>query len=403
MDEMEQSESIRRSFPSLPVRGAYLDSAAKTLTCLPALEAMSDYYQNLDANVDRGIYIRSANASLALEDARSSVASMICVPQDQLAFFPSTTWAINAVANGIAWNSGDRVATTVIEHHSNFLPWLNLRNRGVDVAVVKSSPHGYIDSEDLARKSEGARLVAFTHASNALGTLQDIQSLTETARERGAMVLIDGAQGVSHENTDVGAVGPDAYAFSGHKCFGPTGIGAMYLSRRLLDAMKPSILGGGSAGDSSPEGFTLRTEPATAVFEPGTPNIAGIIGFGAAASFRLSGVCCDAPVSTEALSLKLLEGLLSIPGVEVFGCGDTGRRIPVASFSVSGYSPHQVGMLLSGKHEIMVRTGHHCTPTLWKTLYGRTEGAVRASLHWYSTAKDVDALLEAVALLKTNR
>ena len=333
---------------------------------------------------------------LAVEEARSSVASLIHVPAERLAFLPSTTWAINAVANGIPWQPGDRVVTTVLEHHSNFLPWLNLRQRGVEVAVVPSDPSGFVDPCEFSRQVEGARLVAFTHVTNAIGTIQDIGWLTAEARAAGAIVMIDGAQGASHLDADIGAIAPDAYAFSSHKCFGPTGVGALYLSGRLLDSLLPSVLGGGSATDSSPDGFELRLEPKTARLEPGTQNIAGIIGFGAAADFRSSLDWSGISHRTDALLQKLMDGLRSIRGVTVYGPLESERKTPVVSFNVPGCTPHQAGMLLGKNHGIMVRSGHHCAPTLWKTLYGRPSGAIRASLHAYSEEGEVECLVNAV-------
>jgi cysteine desulfurase/selenocysteine lyase len=393
------TDDIRTFFPSLKNGGIYLDSAAKTLTCMPAIKAVTDYYFNTDANMGRGVYDSSVRATLDVEDARSAVASMINVSPDQLVLTCSTTNAINLVANGIQWNAGDRLVTTVLEHHSNFLPWLNLRKRGVNVDIVPADSNGFISADDISNSAKGARLVAFTHASNALGTLQDVTAISEAAKSAGAMVLIDGAQAVSHENVDVSILEPDAYAFSGHKCFGPSGTGALYLSTRLMEQLQPSLLGGGSATDSSPEGFILVNSPATAVFEPGTQSIADFIGFGAAAVFRASVDWVMISEITGNLTQKLIDGLLDIPGVIVFGSRDVKRKTPVVSFSVPGYTPHQTGMLLNKRRGIMVRSGLHCAPTLWKTLYGKPEGAVRVSMHAYSSVEEIEQLLTAVAEL----
>lgn len=391
-----ESRAFRASFPSLNGGGVYLDSAAKTLTCAPALDLMSLYYSSLDVNIDRGVYRRSIEASVLVEEARIKVASMIGVTPERLLFLPSTTWAINTVAMGIPWRSGDRVATTALEHHSNFLPWIGLRKLGVAVEVIQPDPEGFIDPDRFAESARGARVVAFTHASNAIGTLQDIKALTSAARREGALVVIDGAQGASHEIADIGALDPDAYAFSGHKCFGPAGIGALYLSERLAGILEPRMLGGGSARDSSPDGFILKDEPFSARFEPGTPNIPGMIGFGAAAAFRKSFLPPGLIEETRTLLACLLNGLGSIPTVKVFGPSGTTGRIPLVSFMVEGYSPHRLGSLLCRNHGIMVRTGNHCAPTLWRDVIGRPEGAVRASLHAYNTQEDVTALLTAL-------
>lgn len=397
------ANTFRDCFPSLKSGGVYLDSAAKTLTCKPALDSMNAYYGSMDVNVDRGIYMRSINASIRIDEARSEVASMIGVSPERLVFLPSTTWAINTVANGIQWRSGDRVVTTALEHHSNFLPWINLRKRGVAVDVIRPDTDGYLDPAEVGAAAEGARLVAFTHASNALGTLQDIRALTREARNAGALVVIDGAQGASHGCADIGGIDPDAYAFSGHKCFGPAGTGALYLSAPMLEILEPVVLGGGSADDSSPDGFIPKNDPSWARFEPGTPNIPGIIGFGAAASFRQSLDWQKLTEETSLLLADLLEGLCSIPSVEVFGPGSAAGKTPVVSFRVEGYTPHRTGSILCQNHGIMVRSGHHCAPTLWRDVMGRPEGAVRASLHGYSTRDDVKRLLLALECMGDRR
>lgn len=397
------ADAFRDCFPSLKSGGVYLDSAAKTLTCRSALDSMDVYYNLYDVNVDRGIYRRSIEASIRIDEARSEVASLIGVSPERLVFLPSTTWAINTVANGIPWRNGDRIVTTALEHHSNFLPWINLRRRGAVVDVIRPDSRGCIDPAELAVMARGARLVAFTHASNAIGTLQDIRALTREARNAGALVLIDGAQGASHESADIGDIDPDAYAFSGHKCFGPAGIGALYLSERMLEILEPMVLGGGSTDDSSPDGFTLKKDPPWARFEPGTPNIPGMIGFGAAAAFRQSLDWHKLTEETGLLLTCLLEGLGSIPSVEVFGPRRAAGKTPVVSFRVDGYTPHQVGSILCQNHGIMVRSGHHCAPTLWRDIYGRPEGAVRASLHAYSTQDDVNRLLLALESLGSTR
>lgn len=395
----EGTENIRDCFPSLKSGGVYLDSAAKTFTCGHALDAMNSYYLLHDVNVDRGVYKRSIEAAIRIDEARTEVAMMLGVVPDRLVFLQSTTCAINAVANGISWKKGDRVVTTALEHHSNFLPWINLKKRGVEVDVIRPDTEGYLDPSKMASFAGKARLVAFTHASNAIGTLQDIGAITREARKAGALVLIDGAQGASHEPSCIAGIEPDAYALSGHKCFGPAGIGALYLSERLIEELEPTAVGGGPVNDSSPEGFMLKKDPSWARFEPGTPNIPGILGFGAAASFRRSLDWSRLTEQTGSILAELLEGLSTIPSVEIHGPLDTTRKTPLVSFSVRGYTPHRIGSILCQRHGIMVRSGHHCAPTLWRDVYGKPEGAVRASLHIYNTRDDVQMLLNALASL----
>ncbi|OQC68961.1 MAG: Cysteine desulfurase [candidate division Hyd24-12 bacterium ADurb.Bin004] len=384
-------------FPSIPETGAYLDSAAKTLTCRAALEAQSRFYAELDCNVERGIYTRSAKAEEEVRSAREAVAALVGVPAERLAFFPSTTAAINTVALGCPWREGQRVVTTNLEHHSNFLPWLALRRRGVVVDVLQSGPDGYLDPAAMSRAAEGAALVAFTHASNVTGAVQDLAGLSRAAAEAGAMVVVDGAQAMSHAPVDLAGLPVDAYAFSGHKCFGPTGTGAMYVSERMLAILSPPVLGGGSARHSSPEGFEPVDDPPLKSLEPGTANIAGILGFGAAAAFRAGLDQSRVEGWMDELIRSFLERLADLRRVTLFGPASASRRLPVFSIAVEGLSPHVLALRLDQEFGLMTRSGTHCAPTLWESLYGRSRGGTRISLHIYNGVEDVDLLARALA------
>jgi len=383
-------------FPSLPVSGAYLDSAAKTLTCSAALEAQHLFYREYDCNIERGIYSRSAMATDLVERARADVAGLLGASQERISFTSSTTQALNSIALGLPWRPGMKVVTTVLEHHSDFLPWLALRRRGVEVEVLRASGDGFLDPDDMLRACTGAFLAAFTHASNVTGSIQDLGALARAASSRGAFVIVDGAQALSHSEIDVRSLPVDAYAFSGHKCFGPTGTGAVFISGRLREVLEPAIVGGGSASYSTPDGFATVVEPPSRALEPGTQNIAGIMGFGAAAAFRL-GLDGDLRKShMDGIAARCLEGLCGIEGLELHGPMSMHSRLPVFSFSVDGISPHMLAMRLDQEYGLMTRSGNHCAPTLWRTLFGRSQGGVRASLHDYNSMADVDLLVSAL-------
>lgn len=386
-------------FPSLPPSGSYLDSAAKTLTCSAALEAQQSFYSQFDCNIERGIYARSAMASDMVERARADVASLLGASPERISFSPSTTHALNSIALGLPWRPGMKVVTTMLEHHSNFLPWLALRRRGVEVVVLRASSGGFLDPDEMRRACRGAFLAAFTHASNVTGSVQDLEALAGAASSEGAFVVVDGAQWLSHSGVDIRSLPVDAYAFSGHKCFGPTGTGAVFISAELRRALEPAVLGGGSASDSSPEGFATVEQPPHRALEPGTQNIAGILGFGAAAAFS-SGIDQDLRRRhMDDMASRCLDGLRSIGGLELHGPDGSQPRLPVFSFSVEGLSPHMLAMRLDQEYGVMTRSGNHCAPTLWRTLIGRSQGGVRASLHDYNCMADVDLLIDALGRL----
>ncbi len=389
-------------FPSLPVSGSYLDSAAKTLTCTAALEAQQRFYSEFDCNIERGIYARSALASDMVEGARADVARLLGASPERVSFSPSTTHALNSIALGLPWLAGMKVVTTVLEHHSNLLPWLALRRRGVEIVVLGASPEGFLDPDDMREACDGAFLAAFTHASNVTGSVQDLEALAGAAASAGAFVVVDGAQWLSHSEVDIRSLPIDAYAFSGHKCFGPTGTGAVFVSAELRRALEPAILGGGSASDSSPEGFTTVEQPPHGALEPGTQNIAGILGLGAAAAFRLGMDQDLRRRHMDDVASRCLEGLDGIEGLELHGPDGSKPRLPVFSFSVEGLSPHMLAMRLDQEYGIMTRSGNHCAPTLWRTLFGRSRGGVRASFHDYSCLADVDLLITALGRIASD-
>ncbi len=388
------NEKVRADFPILKDI-IYMDSAATSLTPEPVLEAVLSYYREYNANVERGVHRLSQLASQKYAQAHRKVAEFIGARAGEVIFTKNTTEAINMVASGLKWKKGDEVVTTSVEHHSNFLPWVRLKERGITVKIVDPTSAGLFDLSDFEDAiGERTRLVAITHISNVLGTIVPIQELSTICKEKGGdntLFLVDGAQSVPHISVDVNELGCDFLAFSGHKMLGPTGTGVLWM--RDLSQLEPTLFGGGMVETVSRNGYTLVNGYAR--FEAGTPHIAGCIGLGRAVEY-LKEVGMEKFCEYEGhLTQRLLEGLQGIEGVQVFGPTNLKERIGVVSFTLTGWHPHEVALMLDEAANIMVRSGHHCCMPLMNYL-GLKDGTVRASLYLYNTEDEVDTLLDAV-------
>jgi cysteine desulfurase/selenocysteine lyase len=382
---------IRADFPILS-EVCYLDSAATSLSPEPVLGAMLEFEHVYRANVGRGVHRLSQIATQKYWDARQKVRRFIGATGGELVFTRNTTEAINMVALGLPWRKGDRIVTTLLEHHSNLLPWMRLRDQqGIELEIVAPAADGSLDPGDLERViTPGTRLVAVTQASNVLGNVVPIREIGEICRDRGALLLVDGAQSVPHIPVDVKELGCDLLCFSGHKMLGPTGTGVLWMRSPEIE---PLLLGGGAIEEVTASGYTLAAGPAR--YEGGTPNIGGVIGLGRAVEYLEALGMQDVRRHEQALTRQMLDGLSGIPGVKVHGPGATPDRIGVVSFTVEGLHPHEVAKILDEEADIMVRSGHHCCIPLMTHL-GLPDGTVRASLHCYNNADDVDRLIGAV-------
>lgn len=381
--------SIRSDFPILE-DVIYLDSASTSLTPEPVLQAMLEYYRSYRANVGRGVYRLAQIADQRYRDAHRKVSEFIDGRDGALVFARNTTEAINIVARGIHWRKGDGVVTTLLEHHSNLLPWLRLGRRGIRVGVIRPSIEGLIDPADLERAlDDRTRLVAVSQLSNALGTLLPIREISGICRERGVSLLVDAAQSVPHMPVSVKDIGCDFLCFSGHKMLGPTGTGALWM--RVEDAIEPLLLGGGMVEDLMDQDLVVKK--GFEGFEAGTPNISGGIGLGSAVDYLRRIGMEEVHRHEMRLTRRLLEGLSGIRGVEVHGNTDLEHRGGLVSFSVSGLMPQEVAMMLDHASRISVRSGHHCCIPLMRHL-GLEHGTVRASVYLYNTEEDIDRLLE---------
>jgi cysteine desulfurase/selenocysteine lyase len=393
-------DAIRRDFPifETTMRGkplAYLDSAASAQKPRAVIDAMSEFYSAHYANIHRGIYQLSAEATLQYEAVRTQVARFIGAPDPrEVIFVRNATEAINLVARTFGEQeigSGDEIVITAMEHHANIVPWQMLaKRRGALLRVAAIDDDGVLDVDHLVSLlGERTKLLAFAEVSNALGTINPVTELTAIARMRGITTLVDGAQAVPHRPVDVAALGCDFYAFSGHKVFGPTGAGVLYGRLPLLEAMPPFLGGGDMIESVSFEGTTFAPVPQK--FEAGTPDIASVIGFGAAIQY-LETIGMDRIAAHEhSLLLYATERLLEIEGLRIIGTAK--EKAAVISFVLEDAHPHDIGTILDGEG-IAIRAGHHCAQPLMKRM--GVPATARASLSLYTTREDVDRLVSGL-------
>ena len=405
-------ERVREDFPILRQRMhgkplVYLDSAATSQKPRIVLEALTRYYEEYNANVHRGIYFLAEKATQAYEDARVRVARFINAPRpEEIVFTRGTTEAINLVA--YTWGrtnirAGDEILLTEMEHHSNIVPWqLLAAEKGARLRYLPFDGQGRLALEELdTLLTEQTKLVALTHQSNVLGTINPVEEITRRAHAAGALVLVDGAQSVPHMPVDVPALGCDFLAFSAHKMCGPTGAGALWARYDLLQAMPPFHGGGEMIMLVGLDASTYKDPPYK--FEAGTPNIADCIVWATAIDY-LEGCGMAAIREHERQVVRYALGQLrEVPGVKVYGPEDVEQRGGAIAFDVQGAHPHDVAQVLD-QEGIAVRAGHHCAQPLHRRL--GLSASTRASLYLYNTPGDIDALtrgLEVVRRLFTPR
>jgi cysteine desulfurase/selenocysteine lyase len=389
--------ALRREFPILQqeVNGrplAYLDSGASSQKPRRVIECLEDYYRRYNANVHRGVYRLSEEATFAYERARGKVARFLNAQSArEIVFVRNTTEAINLVAR--AWGDanlrpGDRILLTVMEHHSNLVPWQMLTQRtGVALDYLPIDGAGRLALDDLDAKLRGVRLVALTHQSNVLGTVNPVAEIAARAHDAGALVLVDGAQSVPHMPVDVQALGIDFLAFSGHKMCAPTGIGVLWGRRALLEAMPPFLGGGSMIKTVTLEGTTFADVPAR--FEAGTPAIGEAIALGEACDFLSEVGMARIHAHELALTGYALDRLSAIEGLRLYGPPDLAARGGAISFTLDGVHPHDVAQVLDGEG-VAVRAGHHCCQPLHALL--DVPATTRASFYMYNIPEEIDRL-----------
>ncbi|MBU3665546.1 MAG: SufS family cysteine desulfurase [Chthoniobacterales bacterium] len=395
------TECIRADFPILrtEINGnplVYLDNAATSQKPQAVIDAVDGFYRTTNGNIHRGVHHLSQAATDAYDCARATVARFIgAADPHEIVFIRGATEGINLVAHGLAeclLREGDEILLTRMEHHANIVPWqMAARKTGARIVVADVTPDGRIDLEDFCRKlGPRTRIAAFMHVSNALGTIHPAEEMICRARQAGAVVLLDACQSAPHFRIDVSALGCDFLVFSGHKVFGPTGIGVLYGKGDWL-ARLPVYQTGGDMVDrvSFEDGTTFRDAPEK--FEAGTPDIAGAIGLAAACDYLDRVGSGHIEAAEKELLAHVTPRLKEIPGLKLYG--DVDRKVPVLSFTLDGVHPHDIGTILDADG-IAIRAGHHCAQPLMRH-YG-IAGTARASFAFYNTVEEADALVASV-------
>ena len=393
--------AVRKDFPIFQTHPnlTFLDSAASAQKPQSVLDAMDNIQTQSYANIHRGLYQLSQEATQAYEDARAKVAQFIHAPTNSIIFTRNSTESINLITQ--TWSrqnlqKGDGILITSLEHHANIVPWQMLaEEKDLNLHVVPCAEDGAVTLQDVQQAwKDDIKLVAISHMSNALGVILPVAEITSFAHSKGSKVVVDGSQYIVHGAVDVTALDADFYAFTGHKLYGPTGIGVLYGKEELLASMPPYQGGGDMIETVSFSGTTYAEAPAK--FEAGTPNIVGAVGLGAAIDYLSRFNMADIQAHEDALTSSAIEQLSAIDGVHIYGTATP--RASVVSFTLQNAHTHDVAAILD-QCNVAVRTGHHCAMPLMEQ-YG-ISGTIRASFAMYNTMDDVTALVEAVQKAKT--
>ena len=405
MQSAQQSiEEIRKDFPILArkVRDnkplVYLDNASTTQKPNQVIEAINDYYKNYNANIHRAVYALAEEATTAYENTRDKIAKFLNIKsREEIIFVRGTTEAINLVA--YAWGrthikEGDIIVTTEYEHHSNIVPWqLLVQEKGAKLAYIDIDENGelLLDQLDEHLATGKVKLVTFSLMSNVLGTITDAEKIISKCKQAGVLTLIDGAQAVPHMKVDLEKLDCDFFAFSGHKMLGPTGVGVLWVRKSVLETMNPFHGGGDMIREVHKFETTWNDLPYK--FEAGTPNIADVVGFGAAIDY-LSNLGMDNVRQHEIeLTKYALDKISQVKGITVYGTKDISKRGGVISFNFSDVHPHDVAQIID-EEGIAVRSGHHCAQVLMEKL--DVAATNRASFYIYNTKEDIDALVKSL-------
>ncbi|EHD1588499.1 cysteine desulfurase [Listeria monocytogenes] len=399
-------QKIRADFPILAQEInektlAYLDNAATSQKPKQVIEALTHYYEFDNANVHRGVHTLAARATDAYESARGKVAKFIHAREvAEIIFTRGTTSAINLVVDSYAEaniEAGDEIVISYLEHHSNLIPWQQLAKRkGAVLKYIELEEDGTISVEQAKKTiGEKTKIVALAHVSNVLGTITPIKEIAAVAHQFGAVILVDGAQAVPHMEVDVVDLDADFYAFSGHKMMAPTGIGALYGKRELLDAMEPTEFGGEMIDFVELYDSTWKELPWK--FEAGTPIIGGAIALGAAIDYLAEVGLANIHAHEQALASYAIEEMSKIEGITIYGPKDASKRCGLVTFNLEGAHPHDIATILD-EDGIAIRAGHHCAQPLMKWL--DVSSTARASFYIYNTKEEIDALIDGLKLTK---
>ncbi len=379
---------IREDFPVLK-EVIYLDSAATSQKPLQVVATVDEYFTKYCGSYGRGAHRLARLTTERYEDSRDAVANFFGVPPRNIVFTRNTTESVNMVACGLDWRKGDHVVTTVVEHHSNLLPWIRLREKGVDVTVVDSGEDGVVPPAAIEQAiTDKTRIIAMTHVSNFFGSAQDIRSVARIAKKHGVMLLIDAAQSAGETPLNLGELGCDFACMPGHKgLLGPQGTGILYVKKP--EDLRPVFVGGGTVHTVTTGSFTFDEIPSR--FEYGTPNIPGVIGLGSGVEYVRSLGVSDIERHVNSLARECAKRLAEIPQVQIYG---PEKRASLVAFNVENVNPHDVAMILDETQKICIRSGQHCAQTALARLC--ITGSARASFGCYNTKEEVDLLVRAV-------
>ncbi|HZK47140.1 MAG TPA: cysteine desulfurase [Atopostipes sp.] len=389
---------LKRSVYDQPL--IYLDNAATTQKPKQVIEAITNYYQAYNANVYRGIHTLSGESTEVFDSVRQQVADFIGAKEkEEIVFTSGTTASINDCARSLSFliEEGDEILLTAMEHHSNIIPWQQLaKEKGAHLRYAELSSDGEMDLEDFKEKlTSNTKIVAFTHVSNTLGTINPVKKMTQLAHEVGAIVVVDGAQAVSHFQIDVEELDVDFYAFSAHKMYGPTGIGVLYGKRKWLEAFNPANFGGEMIEYVGKNESTWAAIPHK--FEAGTPNISGVIGLGAAIRYIENIGLKNIEAYEQKLTNYLLAQLEELEWVQVYGPLDSESRSGVVMFNLEDVHSHDLATALD-LDGIAIRAGHHCAQILMRRL--GIVGSARASLCFYNSKEEIDQFIQSLTRAK---
>lgn len=383
-------ERIREDFPVLRKQNViYFDNACTTLKPQQVIDAVMNYYENYSSCAGRSVHKLAKETEEKFEEVRNKVSKFIGAKREEIVFTKNTTEAINLIAYSLGFKKGDKVVTTILEHHSALLPFQLLVKKGIiNLEFVYPNDEAEFNLKSWKEKiDKNTKLVVIHHTSNVFGSNPPLKEIIKIAHENGAFVLVDAAQGVPHYEVNVKKLDCDFLAFSSHKMLGPTGVGCLYGKYHALEQLEPFILGGNTIKEVKVNNFKLDEPPYK--FEAGIQNYAGVIGLGAALDYLRKIGMKNVEKYEKSLSEYLMESLNSIDEIKIYGPKEFKRRCALVSFNISSFNPHEIAMILDKTSNIAVRSGMFCAqPAL--EYFGAINGAVRASLYIYNTKEEID-------------
>lgn len=382
---------VRKDFPILKRGIVYFDNAATSQKPLPVIKAMEDFYRMHNANIHRGIHTLSEEATDMYEESKKKVAKFVGAPSwREVIYVKNATEGLNLAAHLIDFSRGDKVVTTVMDHHSNILPWYLKKSQGVDVQFVDITDEGVLDMSDMESRIKGAKVVAVAHASNVVGTINPVKEIAKMAHDEGALVVVDAAQSVPHMDVNMKDLGADFLAFSGHKMLAPSGTGALCVRRELVEDKEPMLPGGGTVEDVTTTGVKWADLPER--FEGGTPFIEGGVALGVDVDYLTRLGMHNVRKHEVALLERFFELAGDLP-LDIYGPKSPEERTGLVAFNLADIHAHDVADFLNTR-KLAIRSGKHCADPLHYRL--GIPASARASFHIYNTLEEVDRLFEVL-------